>query len=157
MISGRRLRAVLVFATVSAVAWAVLGTIVTNAYLFVTGRGIFLGPLGVTQLILAAFGFAAGTTWAVAVAVLPRRDGGILRPEIAALAGALGGLLVAMGIFVASGALMRRGLIPLLTPLAMMGVVGGTAGLLIQQVARRGSLPPAPVDPPAIEGPATHG
>ena len=150
MISTRRLRAVLVFALVSAVAWAILGTIIGNAYGYVMGHGIAVAGFGRSQLILGAFGFAAGTTWAVTVALLPRKNDQVT-PAAATLAGALGGILVTIGVFLFRDPSVWLRLSSLLVPITVVGAIGATVGLLIQRTAARGQLPgPAP-EQPALE------
>ena len=151
MISVRRLRAVLVFATISSIAWTIIGTILINGYLLIVGHWLALASFGRSQLVLAALGFAVGVAWAMTVAGSPRDADGKVKPTTAAAAGALGGALVALGISIAMGGWLPQPLAALLWPMGIMAAIGGTVGLLIQQVARRGALPPAPAEPPAIE------
>ncbi len=135
MISIRRLRAVLVFATLSSVGWAIIGSIVGLGFSVLNETSITVTSLLVPAAIFAAIGFAAGTAWSVAVAVLPRKDDRALTPVVAALAGAVAGMLVMTGLFVSTGFPAD-----LVFPFAMTAGIGGAVGLLIQRTASRGRL-----------------
>ena len=152
MIAMRRLRAVLLFAMLSAIGWAIVGTLIVVGVKIVARSQLAPQALFNGMKVLAAFGFAAGTTWAITLAVLPRRADQSVTAPSAALAGALGGLLVLIGTMIATGSFSVPMLWINLIALSVAAAIGATVGLSIQRVAARGQLPAPDASAKGIEG-----
>ena len=156
MISVRRLRATLMFAVLSAIGWLIVGTIMTIGISLVYGIPVTTIDTIRSAIFFVVFGLAAGAVWSVALAMLPRKRDDSVTASAAGFAGALGGLIIGIGLFGATGTISATSVFNLLKPLGFIASIGAVVGVLIQQTANRGRLP-APVDPPAIEGHTTHG
>ena len=153
LVSMRRLRAVLLLSIVSAIGWGVVGTIIALGFALADGIPLqitnVLGPSG----FFAAFGLIAGALYAVAIAMLPQRDGQTgLSAVRAGLMGLLGGLVVYFGFFGIEAAMMGEWM----SGMAIMwgaafGLIGGATGIAIQRVATRGALPPASDAPESLK------
>ncbi len=145
MVSLRRLRAVLLLSTVSAIAWGVVGTVIA------LGLGLAFGiPLRISTILgpsgfFAAFGLIAGALYAVAIAMLPQREGHTgLSAVRAGMMGLVGGMAVYFGFFGIEAAMLGEWLSGMaILGGAVFGLIGGATGIAIQRVAQRGALPPA--------------
>lgn len=136
MISVRRLRAVLLFATVSAVLWGVVGTAIGVGFALKLGQPLgnisFWSPF----IIFAYCGFTAGALYAVGIAMVPlRRDQQGLSALRSSIFGAVAGVLVFLAIALGVGEFNA-----LLTPTVIFGSIGAAAGVAIQRTAARGRL-----------------
>lgn len=149
MVSLRRLRAVLLLAVVSALAWGLIGALVAIGGGLIGGRLPSAQTLYMPFLIFGFFGLLAGAIYAVALAMLPHRDGSTGVSAIrAGLMGIIGGLAVFLGLQVALIEGISRASLQMW---AVFGLVGGATGLAIQRVAQRGGLPPSADAPEALE------
>jgi hypothetical protein len=153
MVSLRRLRAVLQLSLVSAIAWGVVGALLSIGFLLAYGIPLrmsnILGPFG----FFAAFGLVAGALYSVAIAMVPTREGksglGAIR---AALMGLVGGLAVYFGFFGIEAAMVGEPMSAMaVAGGAVFGLIGGGTGVAIQRVAQRGTLPPASDTPESLK------
>lgn len=137
MVSLRRLRAVLLLSIVSAIGWGVAGTMIFLGLQVAYGRSIRPIVLSGAFGVFAFFGLIAGALYAVALAMVPAREGaGSFSGWRATLFGLLGGTGVYLGLVVTQ---LLEGAPPWL--MAIFGVIGGATGFAIQRVAQRGALP----------------
>ncbi len=145
----RKLRAILTLGVVSGVFWWLAFTLGRAGYeLIEFGRFGFAfgGPM---QLTIALLGFVGGVVYATAIAMLPAREGReSLSAGRAALLGAIGGAIVLLGIrFLIIGTTMAGGFVwSLLFPMAVCSALGAGTALAISGTAKRGALPPGPVE-----------
>jgi hypothetical protein len=149
MVSIRRLRAVLVFALVSGLAWAIVGTFIFAGVRLLNGDIPTVQDLWGPARYSALFGVSAGTTWAVVLGLLPRKEGGSVSPLQASLVGMAGGMLVFVGWM--AGMMSVSAVAGELLGLAVMGMIGAAVGVSIQRIAARGELA-ASSKPPLIRG-----
>ncbi|MEO7158209.1 MAG: hypothetical protein ABI039_11635 [Vicinamibacterales bacterium] len=144
MISFRRLRAVLVFGLVSAVAWALLGTMARLLVTLFRGRSLSLEGLASSLPAFGFIGFIAGVTYAISISVSEsRRETGRLTALRSGAVGAVGGAVVFIALnlwFV----LTEGSTASILFPTMIFAALGGVTGVLIQRSANRGVLPPEP-------------
>lgn len=140
MMSFRRLRAVLIFSTVSAFVWGVASVLISIAYALRSGRP-FASIAFVPPFVIFAFcGFVAGAIYSVGIGMVPlKRDQPGLSAGRSGFFGVIAGTMVFLAITFGLGDRGTRGV---LFPTAIFGAIGGVTGLLIQRVARRGALPP---------------
>jgi hypothetical protein len=149
MISLRRLRAVLLLAIVSAIGWGIVGLLIAVGGNLLGGIGIRLGALVSVFGMFALFGFVAGAIYAVAIAMLPQREGQSgLSALRAGLMGVIGGLAVFLGLQVA---LVEGFSGTSLAVWAVFGLIGGATGVAIQRVAQRGALPASTDAPDSLK------
>jgi hypothetical protein len=146
LISLRRLRAVLLLSLVSAIGWGVVGTIIVIGVQFAIGLSVRMSTLTGAFGVFAFFGVIAGALYAVALAMLPGRDG---QGVLAGWRGALYGLLSGAGVYagLAASNLLEG------APLWLAGVftfIGAATGLSIQRVAQRGALPAPDAAPESL-------
>jgi hypothetical protein len=144
MISLHRIRAVLMLALVSAVAWGVVAIGIGLVAKLIAGGPIPWSGLGVPFLVFAFFGFIAGAVYAVAIGLIPRRtDDGELSANRAGLYGALGGALMWAGLhFIAFPYFSVQQPGSAWIPTVMFATMGGLTGLAIGAAAKHGALRP---------------
>jgi hypothetical protein len=153
MVSMRRLRAVLLLAIVSAIGWGIVGTIIVLGVELAYGIPIRFPAILEPSGFFAAFGLVAGALYAVAIAMVPKRDGQTgLSAVRAGLAGLVGGLAVYFGFFGIEAAMMGESMGGMALMVGgVFGLVGAGTGVAIQRVAQRGALPASTDAPDSLK------
>lgn len=143
-LSLRKLRAVLLLATISGMFWgtaAVLGRVGFEWYrggLVSLDVGLLFRSMFLTGF---GFGFGGGACYALAVALLPQRgERPALSAPRSALTGALGGA-VAFLAFRFLGPVAFHGWVSTVIPTGVLALLGAGFALAVQGTAARGRLP----------------
>lgn len=143
MLKPAKLRAVLLIAVVSAVAWGLAVALLNIGLELYSGQRLTLAAFTEPFLMYAGFGWVAGAVFAVAIATLGsargQRELSIVR---AASFGALGAAVMFMVIwFGFLGRPLLGGLHGALGPAALFAMFGAATGLAIRATANHAKLP----------------
>lgn len=146
IVSIRRLRAVLLFSTVSAIVWGTASLFVSLYFGLKYGQPVGSIAFWSPFMVFASCGLVAGAIYSVGIAMVPLRDDqkGLSTARSGAF-GSIAGALVFLAVQLGLVGLGREGIAGIVTPTVIFGAIGAVTGVAIQRVALRGALP-APGD-----------
>ncbi|HRP07361.1 MAG TPA: hypothetical protein PLL69_02640 [Gemmatimonadales bacterium] len=142
MLEFRKLRAVLLLALVSSVAWGLLIALINLGVELFSGRPLTIDAFTRPFLAYAALGFLMGLVFGVAIALIGvargQRELSMVRAtSFGALGGAVMFQVVWLGLY--QGALMGS-LSAIIAPTAVFALLGAGTGLAIRAAAGRGRI-----------------